>query len=128
MELVIKASAAAIISAVCCLLIKKSNAEIAYLLSVLAAIILCIASVGLFKEISGLLNEAIAKTSLSPAVFSPVFKCAGIAVTVKLVSGLCRDAGQSGTASAVETLGAAAAVFTALPLLRMMLDTLEKMT
>ena len=127
MELVIKASAVALISAVCCLLIKKGNAETAYLLSVLAAVLICTVSVGLFREIAELINDAIGKTSLSPAVYAPVFKCAGIAVTVRIIGGLCKDAGQSATASAIEYLGAAAAVFTALPLMRMMLDTLEKL-
>ena len=48
----------------------------------------------------------------------------GIALVVKVGSGLCRDAGESALASVVETAGAVCALLVALPLLRAVLSLL----
>lgn len=125
MELLIKASAAALIACVCVLLIKKSNPEIAYVLGICSAVLLCIAAFSMLGEIIGLMRGVIERTGLTPTVFLPVIKCVGIGITVAVVSGLCKDAGQNALCVTIEYLGAAAAVFTALPLIEMLLETLE---
>ena len=48
----------------------------------------------------------------------------GIAILTRIAAELCRDAGEGGIAAAAETAGAAAAVLTALPLLRAVLSTI----
>lgn len=125
MSLIIKAAAAAILGCVCVLLIKERNGSGAYALSICVAVLLCIAALSLFGEIFELINSLISRSRLSPAIFLPVIKCMGIGIVVSVVSSLCRDAGQSSTAAAFEYLGATAAVFTALPLIKAMLDALE---
>lgn len=125
MELIIKAAAAALIGCVCVLLIKGSNPAGAYALGILCAAMLCIASASVLHEIFELINGIISQSGMSSAIFLPVIKCMGIGIIVSIVTGLCRDAGQSALSSAVEYLGAAAAVFTALPLIYAMIDTLE---
>lgn len=125
MELLIKASAAALIGCVCVILIKKSNPEIAYVLGVCSAVLLCIATFSMLGEIVQLMRGVIERSGLSLSVFLPVIKCVGIGITVAVVSGLCKDAGQNALCAAIEYIGAAAAVFTALPLIEMLLETLE---
>lgn len=125
MEIVIKASAIAIISALCILLIKKSNQEIGLAAAIAASAVICLAAAQLFGGILELVRHAVSQTGLSSALFAPIIKCVGIAMTVKITSGLCRDAAQSGIASSVELLGAAAALFTALPLLNALLETID---
>ena len=49
---------------------------------------------------------------------------AGIALVVKVGGNLCRDAGESALAAAIETAGAVCALLVALPLLRAVLDLL----
>ena len=120
MDIVIKAAAIAVVSALCILLIKKSNQELAALA---AAAVICFAAVRLFESILELVRYTILQTGLSSALFLPIIKCVGIAVVVKVASGLCKDAGQSGIASALEMLGSAAALFTALPLIYSLLET-----
>ncbi len=124
MDIVIRASAIAMISALCILLIRKSNQEMALAAAIAAAAVIFLTGVQLFSGLMELIRCTIEKTGLSSALFIPVFKCVGIAMTVKLVSGLCRDAGQSGIASSMELLGSAAALFTALPLFSSLLDTI----
>ena len=109
------------------MLLKKANPEISYGVSVLTAAVICIASIGLISSLRDVAAEMIEKTGLSPAIFLPVIKCVGIALTVKLVTGLCKDAGQSAAASAIELSGCAAALLISFPLIRTMLQLLEGM-
>lgn len=124
MDIVIRASAIAVISALCILLIQKSNREMALAAAIAAAAVICLSSVQLFSGLMELIRRTIEQTGLSSALFIPVLKCVGIAMIVRLSSGLCRDAGQSGIASSMELLGSAAALFTALPLFGSLLDTI----
>ena len=125
MELVIRISALAVISAACALLIKKASPDISYGVSVITAVLLCLAGLSVCEPIGELISGLIADTGLSPAVFQPVLKCVAIAVAVKLVSGLCKDAGQSAAAVSVEYCGCAAALLVSLPLIRTVLELLE---
>ncbi len=124
MDIVIKASAIALLSALCILLVKNSNRELGLAAAIAAATVICFASAQLFGSILELVRHVISQTGLSSALFAPIIKCAGIAMLVQLSSGLCRDAAQSGIASSVELLGAAAALFTALPLISALLETI----
>lgn len=127
MDIVIKGAAVGIISAVCALLIKKSNQEIGLVIAIAASAVICIAAAELFGSISDLIRYAISKSGLSSAIFLPIIKCVGIAIIVNISASLCKDAGQAGIASAVEVLGAAAAVFTALPLIKSLIEIIGEL-
>ncbi len=127
MEIVIKASAIAILSALCILLINKSNHEFGLAAAIAAAAVICFFAIQLCGSILELVRYAVSQTGLSSALFAPIIKCVGIAMIVNLTSGLCRDASQSGIAASVELLGSAAALFTALPLLNALLETIGRL-
>lgn len=128
MDAVIKVAAVALIAALCTLLVKSKNSEQSFLLGITAAVVICTAAIGFSESIIDFIKELIDLSALSSAIFLPVFKCLGIAVITKLVCELCKDAGQSGIASAVEYMGAIAAVYTSLPLLETTLDLLVNIT
>ncbi len=127
MDIAIKASAIAMISSLCILLIKKNNQEIGLAAAIAAAAVICFAAAQLFGSILDLIDLAVSQTGLSSVLFAPIIKCTGIAMIVKLSSGLCKDAGQSGIASSIELLGTAAALFTALPLITALMETIGGM-
>ena len=112
MEIVIKASAIAAVSAICILLIKKSNGEIGLAVAIAAAAVICFAAAQLFGSIMELVRYAIGQTGLSSALFMPIIKCVGIAIIVKI-------------ASSLEMLGSAAALFTAIPVISSLLETID---
>jgi stage III sporulation protein AD len=58
---------------------------------------------------------------------APVLKAALIGVLSCVGSALCKDAGQSALSVSLEVLGAAAAVYTALPLLELFVHTIGEM-
>lgn len=128
MELVVKVAAVALIAALCTLLIKSKNSEQAFMLGIAAAVVIVAATAGFLSEIIDFLKELIELSNLSGAVFLPVIKCIGIAIITKLSCELCKDAGQAGIASAVEYIGAVAAVYTTLPLLKTTIQLLVNFT
>ena len=125
MEVLSKVAAIALLSAACSLTIKSKNPEISFVLTAICAVCVCFAAVGMLSDIVAFIDGIMDKSELPSAVFLPVIKCVGIALITGLISNLCKDAGQNGTASAIEYLGSAAAVFTALPLMQTMLNALE---
>ena len=127
MDIVIKGAAVGIIAALCALLIKKSNQEMGLVAAIAATAVICIAAAELFGSIFDVIHYAISRTGLSSAVFMPIVKCVGIAIVVNISASLCKDAGQSGISSAVDLLGAAAAVFTALPLIKSLLEMIGEL-
>lgn len=127
MDIVIKGAAVGIIAALCALLIKKSNQEIGLVAAIAATAVICIAAAELLGSVFDVIHYAISRTGLSSAVFMPIVKCVGIAIVVNISASLCKDAGQSGIASAVDLLGAAAAVFTALPLIKSLLEMIGEL-
>ena len=128
MEVLIKAAAIALLSAACSLTIKSKNPEMSFTLAIICAVSVSCAAVGMLTDIADFVNEVLDNSGLPSAVFIPVIKCVGIAIITKLISDLCKDAGQNGTSTAIDYLGSAAAVYTALPLMQTMLKTLEELT
>ena len=127
MDIVIKGAAVGIIAALCALLIKKSNQEMGLVAAIAATAVICIAAAELFGSVFDVIHYAISRTGLSSAVFMPIVKCVGIAIVVNISASLCKDAGQSGIASTVDLLGAASAVFTALPLIKSLLEMIGEL-
>jgi stage III sporulation protein AD len=123
MEIASKAAVLGAVAACAALLIKKSNPELAFALSAAVTACICAAAIKLMSSVISVVREAVDFSGLSPAIFSPVLKCTAICIIAKISADMCRDASQSGAASAVELAGSAAALFTALPLL----ETLMKM-
>lgn len=128
MEVVIKAAAAALITAIAALTVKKYNPEIAFTIGVAGAIIIAAASFGMLRAVREFTAEIVNSVNISSAILVPPIKCTAIAITVKAVSSLSKDAGQAGVAAAVEYLGAAAAVYTVLPLIKSILSTIGNLT
>lgn len=125
MDVMIKAAAIALISAVAALSIRKYNPEMAYVSGVACAILISIAAVSMLAAVKDFLEGIISSTGISSVIFLPAIKCTAIAVISKIVSGFSKDAGQTGVASAVEYLGAAAAILTVIPLMSSVLKTIE---
>ncbi|HPS75322.1 MAG TPA: stage III sporulation AC/AD family protein [Oscillospiraceae bacterium] len=127
METALRAVAVGVTAAVAALLIKKSNPELALLLALTVVACIGTAAVKLAGAVGGAIGEAERLSGLSGAIFSPVLKCVGIGVVAKLGGDLCRDAGQSAVASAVELTGTVGAVVAALPLLSTLMTMVGEM-
>ena len=124
MESVVRLAAAAVAAALCAVVVKQHAREVGAVLALAAGALLLGAALGAIEEVRALADELVELIGLSPAVLAPVLKTVGIAILTRIAAELCRDAGEGGIAAAAETAGAAAAVLTALPLLRAVLSTI----
>lgn len=121
---IFKLSALAVTAALCALALRKGAPELAAALTLAAGITLLGEAMeslfGIREAVDGLARTA----GLSPEVWKPVWKTVGIGIVAKLSSAVCKDAGEGGVAAFLETAGAALALFTALPLIETVFDTL----
>ena len=120
----VRLAAAAVAAALCAVVVKQHAREVGAVLALAAGALLLGAALGAIEEVRALADELGELIGLSPAVLAPVLKTVGIAILTRIAAELCRDAGEGGIAAAAETAGAAAAVLTALPLLRAVLSTI----
>lgn len=125
MDVLIRGSIIGVLASVIGLMLKKNVPEFALLLTLSASVaILCFAFEAL-GEVKEFIAEVAEKGGISNALLAPVMKCAGITVCARLASDVCRDAGYAASASAVELVAAAAALYAALPLMRAVLKMAE---
>ncbi len=124
MELLIKAAALGVVSALVGLAIKKTNPEISLLLAMAASAAVLTLALTMLSELRETLRLVMDFTSLQRTLVMPVLKCVAVGVVARLCADLCKDAGQSGVASAVELCGAGAALCVSLPLVHTLLQML----
>lgn len=124
MEQVFQVTGLCVVGALLALVLKKGTPEAALLLTLGATTVVLLSLSRDLKALLGFLEELVEESGLSGALFVPLYKTVGIALVVKVGGNLCRDAGESALASAVETAGAVCALLAALPLLRAVLTLL----
>ena len=78
-----------------------------------------------YKE--AFLEDLLAAVEISSTLFLPLLKTAGIAVVTRIGADLCRDAGESAVASAVEMAGAMGALLAVLPLMQAAWEVLRSL-
>lgn len=122
---VAKVAAAAIVAAVCTVVVRKQAPEIGLLLTACASTLILMSCSGALGSAVKLMDKLIDMGGLSPSVLKPVIKVTGMSVVVRLAADLCRDAGEGALAAAVETAGAVFALLTVLPLVSAVLELLS---
>ena len=120
-------AALAVAAALCALVSKREAGGAALVLGLAAGAVILGQVLGAAEAVRALMDELGERAGLSPAVLDPVIKTVGIAILTRISSEVCRDAGESGIAAAVETAGAVLALWIALPLLRAVLDTVTSL-
>ena len=121
-------AAVCLLSSVLAVLLKKSNPEMALLLTGAAAFMGLILLSRSVEEITAFLREMVTMGGLLPELFAPLLKTAAIALISRISSDLCRDAGESAMASLVETAGAFGAILVSLPLMEAVWEMLQVLT
>lgn len=127
MTLLIKAAVTVIVGALMSLLLRRSAPELGLAVSISVSLLAAAFAMELVSGLSEILSLVREETGLSPAVVGPVMKCVGVGIVTRLSADICRDAGQSAAASAVELCGTACALVTALPLIRSLLKMISEM-
>ena len=128
MEVVIKCAAAALLSSLVCLLIKRTNPEMSMILSAGAIVIIVAAALGFASSLIELAQAVRNISSGADVLITPVLKCVGIGAVTKISAELCRDSSQSAAAAAVDMAGTLCAIGVSMPLILSMLKMIGGMT
>ena len=127
MEVLLKVSGIVLITACVVLMIRRSNPEIALAASLGAVIVILTLAAPLLRPLAELKELMRSQYGISDSYMTPVVKCCAVAITARITADLCREAAQNAAASAIELVGVLCAIAAAMPLLRMMLDTIGEM-
>ena len=127
MDILLKCAAAAIAAAVIGLVLKKNNPEMALLLALGAAALILFEVFAAAKDVFGFLESLIEVTGIYDGIVAVILKTVAISAITGFVSDLCKDSGQAALSSACETVGAMTAMYTALPLFEIVLETMGKL-
>lgn len=118
MELLIKTAAVCVPAALIAALLKKDSPAMSILIALAAGCVVIYSAAGALSQIGDFMEEVADASGVSSTVLAVLFKTVGIAVISRLAGDLCRDAGLQTAASASELAGSAAALYTALPVMR----------
>lgn len=127
MDILLRSTAVALTVAAVCLLIKRSNPEIAMLLGICGSVVILAAAFRLSDGLMSLTETVKTMTGTSSRYIAPLLKCAAISVTTKIGTSLCRDASQNSAAAGLELVGTVCALGTALPLIINMLNMIGEL-
>ncbi len=115
-------AACAVCAAALGAVVKRSSREHALLLAAVTAVLLLLAALEgadpLLRELEGL------SAAFPGECFPVMLKAVGITIAGQLAAQLCKDAGESALAYAVELAAKAAVLAAAFPLLRQLFDTI----
>ena len=117
MELIFRAAAAALCAALIALLLKRTNPELSFLVSMTSVLVILLAAMGFVRGVRDLSDTLRTGFDVPDTLLLPVLKCTAIAVTSKLAADLCRDSAQGAAASSVEFAGTVCALGVIMPLL-----------
>lgn len=110
------------------LTLKKDAPVIAFLLVLAAGVVLLLRLGETAQSTMQRFSALLARGNLDAELYGPVLRVVGIAVLVRILAALCRDAGQSVLAAKVELAGTVLAFGAALPLLEQVLTFLTEWT
>ena len=124
MSTVLAVSVVAVFTAVCGILLQRSNKEIALLFSAAAVVLIflyLLPQVEVLTEAVQVLSENEALTE----VLSVLVKALGIVLTARIAAQLCKDAGENALASGVDFAAKIAELLLTLPLLQQFMDMIR---
>ncbi len=117
MEIIVRATAAALAASAICLMLRRSNPELSLLIGICAATVILSAGLRAFSGLAELTERVRVMTGGSGEYITPVLKCTVISITTRIGTSICHDASQSAVASGLELAGAVCALSAAMPLI-----------
>ncbi len=125
--MILRLAVTAVLGALCAMVLKRREPELAFLLSIAAGVLLLGMAVSALSEVRACIDLLAQAAELSDEVLSPLLKTVGIAILARISAELCRDAGEGGLGVFAELAGSAAAIVAAAPLLRGVLTAVTQL-
>lgn len=128
MELFLQAAVIAVVTVVLTSLLKKSNQELALLLTIAACVLIGLFLMRLAEPVVEFLSKLRNLAGLDKELMTPMVKTIGIGLLTQISATVCADAGENAIAKLVEVCGGVLALYVALPLLQAVIDMVEQMS
>ena len=110
------------------LVLKRDAPVIAFLLTLTAGVLILLYAFGMADSAAQRFSGLLAQGGITDSLYLPVLRAVGIAVVVRIMSALCKDAGQSALAAKIEIVGAVLALAVCLPLFEQVLGLMADWT
>lgn len=127
MENLLKLGGAAIAGCAIGLVVRRNNPESTLLISIAVSVFAAYISFEVMSSVLSFLRSLASEAGIPVATLAVVLRTAGISILTRLVSDICKDAGQAGAAAGIELVGAVTAIYVALPLFRTALDMINNL-
>lgn len=125
MNTMLNISVVAVAAALCGVLLKKTNIELSFIISVSGLAIIIISALGLFQQVIEWIEQT-ADISHLDEIINVLVKALGIAVIANITSQQCKDCGENGLAVSVELVAKAAILIIILPMIDNILQVIEE--
>jgi len=125
--LLLKVLAAAVIGSLLGLLLKKERPEMSLMIGIAVSSLILFMSIEILERILAFLRTIADSAGISETVLVVVFKTTGISLLTKFIADICKESDKQSAASAVEFIGAACAVYVALPLFQTVIEMLNEL-
>jgi stage III sporulation protein AD len=112
----------AIVTVTIIIVIKSQKPEIAIQVSIAAGIIIFLMAAAKLSAVIQFLKEFTEKANMDMVFFTTLLKIIGIAYIAEFGAEICRDAGESSTASKIELAGKVLIVVLAVPIITSILE------
>ena len=122
MEMFLKAVAAALITAVLCLVMAKQGKDTAVPLTVLACVMILSVALGYLNQLVEFFDKLEDLVGLEGDYFRILLKVVGIGIIGEMSSMVCADAGNGALGKAIQILGTVLILCISLPLFEGLLD------
>ena len=110
------------------IVLKKDAPVIALLLTLTAGAMILLRVFDAVGSAAQQLSGLFAQSGMTDSLYLPVMQAVGIAVVVRIMGALCRDAGQSALAAKLEIAGAALAISVCMPLFEQVIHLMAEWT
>ena len=106
-------------------LLRKNNAEIGIILSLVACFLIAIGVVQIAKPLIEFMSRLRSLSGLDAEYMQPLLKTIGIGLLTQISSNVCTDAGEKAIAKLIEICGTVLSLYLAVPLMEAVLQMLE---
>lgn len=125
MNTVLYAAVAAILAAICGLLVKRTNGEIALLFSLGAAAVIFLYLLPQVEMLSEIARE-FAGNGVLTEIAGAMLKALGIVLTARVAVHICKDAGENALAAGVDFAAKIATLLLLVPLMEQFLNMIRE--
>lgn len=127
MDLMVKASAVALITVILCAMLSSQGKETALVLGIGVCCMLCLGTIRYLQPVVAFLDELEQVGELDAELVSPLLKAAGIGFLSETAALICEDAGNKSLGKSLQLLGSAGILWLSVPLFRNLLELIQRM-